>query len=277
MNKSINDYLKHIRPRIAATTYRRKAWMVQAFDSYLAKSKLSLVTAKRVDVESFLLLHGSSSQYRQATCCTIRELYDYVKYPENPAANIIFKPDHSRKLPVVPSQVAIAEIISRLSDNTSNLHIRDRLMIELAYGSGLRRNELHRLNIEDVDLESGTANVTGKGDKCRKVPLTAQTTSAIREYLLNRPATRGPLFVSYASRRLSCMGIYAAIRTRASLHPHQLRHACATHMLANGCGIRAIGELLGHADLASTQIYTAIEKGDLARIVNEKHPRKSTP
>jgi integrase/recombinase XerD len=278
MEIEILDYLQRIRPRIAATTYRRKSWMVQAYARYLGtlRGGKNITSAKRADVETFLLSLNASQQFRQAVCCTIRELYDTMRHPENPAAKIEFKPDRSRKLPLVPSHSAIAEIFARLSDDGSGLRIRDRLMVELAYGSGLRRDELRRLNIEDVDLESGTAQVTGKGDKCRTVPLTTKTAETIRRYLTRRTATRGPLLVSYAGRRLSCMGIYATMLTHAGIRPHLLRHACATHMLANGCGVRVIGELLGHADLASTQIYTSIEKGDLARIVNEKHPRKCT-
>jgi site-specific recombinase XerD len=278
MECEILDYLQRIRPRVAAATYKRKSWMVQAYARYLGtlRGGKNIATAKRADVEAFLLSLDAGQQFRQAVCCTIRELYDTMRHPDNPAAKIEFKPDHSRRLPQVPSQATIAEIIARLSDNGSDLRIRDRLMVELAYGSGLRRDELHRLNIEDIDLESGTAYVTGKGDKCRTVPLTAKTAETIRRYLTHRTATRGPLLLSYTGRRLSCNSVYTVMRTRAGIRPHLLRHACATHMLANGCGVRVIGELLGHADLASTQIYTTIEKGDLARIVNEKHPRKTT-
>ena len=274
MESNVLDYLQCIRPRNAATTYRRKSWMVQAYARYLGKSGKHVAGANRSDVEAYLLSLDASRQYRQSMCFTIRELYDSMRHSENPAARIEFKPDHSRKLPNVPSQSAIAAIIDKLSDGDSDLRIRDRLMVELAYGSGLRRNELHQLNIEDVDLESGIAKVTGKGDKCRMVPLTVKAAETIRCYLKARAATRGPLLLSFMGRRLSVQGVYSVLTSRANIRPHLLRHACATHMLANGCGIRAIQELLGHADLDSTQIYTAIEKGDLARIVNEKHPRK---
>jgi integrase/recombinase XerC len=146
-------------------------------------------------------------------------------------------------------------------------------MVELAYGSGLRRDEMRKVNVEDVDLEGQTVRVTGKGNKTRIVPLTSKAASTAREYLARRRATRGPLLVSFMGRRLTAHGVYVAMRTRAGIRPHLLRHACATHMLANGAGIRIVQELLGHADLKATQVYTHLEKSDLCRVVSSRHPR----
>jgi site-specific recombinase XerC len=110
-----------------------------------------------------------SRQYRQATCAVIREFYAHMRirnphaYPrENPAAGIVFKPDKSRRLPKAPSQAAVDDLFARLYEQDGDLRIRDRLMAELAYGSGLRRAELSRLDIEDIDLEANTVQVPGK-------------------------------------------------------------------------------------------------------------------
>jgi site-specific recombinase XerD len=280
MKAEILDYLRHIRPRIASTTYARKLWMVQTFDRWLAAEKKPYAEVKQSDVGRFLLSLDAGQQFRQAVCGVVREFYDVLRlrHPlacphENPAAKIAFKPDTSRHLPKVPTQAAIDEIFARLSGDGSDLHIRDRLMAELAYGSGLRRAELARLNVEDLDLESNTAHVTGKGDKPRVVPLTSRTAETVRAYLRRRHTTRGPLFVSWFGRRMGPGCVYYALRSRVGIRPHLLRHACATHMLKNGCGVRVIQELLGHAKLDTTYLYTAVNKKDLLRVVNAAHPR----
>lgn len=273
MQTEIIDYLRWLRVVVAASTYRRKAWEVQAFGRWMERAGKPLVEAKQSDVEAFLLSLDAERPFRRGVCATIRDLFAFMRTPENPAANIVFKHDDSYRLPAVPSRAAVDEIIDRLADDGSELRIRDRLMVELAYGSGLRRDELRKANVEDVDFEGQTVRVMGKGNKTRIVPMTTKAAATIRRYITCRQATRGPLFVSYTGRRLGCMGIYTALRTRAGIRPHLLRHACATHMLANGAGIRVIQEILGHADLKATQIYTHLDKSDLAAVVGARHPR----
>lgn len=199
--------------------------------------------------------------------------YPHLCPEENPATGIAFKPDKGEHLPNVPSQAAVDEIFEHLPDTDDELRMRDRLMAELAYGSGLRRAELHRLNIEDIDREENTVRVLGKGNKVRVVPLTEQALDATRKYLLRRRASRGPLLVSYAGRRLSCNGVYSVMRNRIGMRPHLFRHAFATHLLKNGCSIRVIQELLGHNRLSTTYLYTSVEKNGLKRVVQAAHPR----
>jgi site-specific recombinase XerD len=280
MEAELLDFMQHIRPRVASTTYTRKLWQIGAFARWLAVENKQYAEVKQPDVERFLLSLSCSQAYRQALCGVVREFYDFLKirHPflcpeENPAAKIKFKPDKSRSLPNVPSQATIDEIFARLPDDGSYLRIRDRLMAELAYGSGLRRSELIRLNIEDIDLESNTAHVTGKGDKPRVVPITSRTADTVRDYLRNRHASRGPLLVSHYGRRLKSSSVYYVMRNRVGMRPHLFRHACATHMLKNGCGVRAIQELLGHNRLSTTCLYTAVEKSTLRQVVNSCHPR----
>lgn len=275
MNDVILDYLRRLRVLVASSTYRRKSWEVQAFGGWMEKAGKPLLDAKQPDVESFLLSLDASNQFRRSVCATIRDLFTFLKVPENPAAKIVFKHDGSYRLPAVPSRAAIDKIFAHLSGDSTDLLIRDRLMVELAYGSGLRRDELRKVNIEDVDFEGQTIRVTGKGNKTRIVPVTTKAASTARSYLARRRATRGPLLLSYTGKRLSAQGVYSVMKLRAGIRPHLLRHACATHMLANGAGIRTVQELLGHADLKATQIYTHLDKSDLQRVVAERHPRAS--
>jgi site-specific recombinase XerD len=273
MENEITGYLRYVRLHVAATTLRRKEWELRAFGQWLARTSKVITEAKQSDVEGFLLSLDAQNQFRRSVCATIRDLFDFLKVPENPAAKIEFKRDDSLRLFHVPGKAAVEAIIAGLADDGDDLRIRDRLMVELAYGSGLRRDELRRVNIEDIDLEEHTVTVTGKGNKTRIVPVTAKAASAARSYLAHRHATRGPLLVSYAGRRLSCNGVYSIMRNRVGIRPHLLRHACAGHMLANGASIRVVQELLGHADLKATQIYTHLEKSELRQVVAARHPR----
>jgi integrase/recombinase XerC len=273
MEPELLDFVKEMRLKVAPTTYHRKYWQIRAYLKNIAAKGKAFTEATRQDVEAFLLSLRCSRQFRQSVCCTVREFYEFHRITENPAAGIEFKRDDSYHLPAVPPKAAVNAIIERLAQGDDDLRIRDRLMMELAYGSALRRDELRKVNIEDIDLEGQTVRVTGKGNKTRIVPLTSKAAGIVREYLARRKAARGPLLVSFMGRRLSCNGVYSVMRNRVGMRPHLLRHACATHMLANGASIRVIQELLGHSDLKATQFYTAIEKGNLSRIVNQKHPR----
>jgi integrase/recombinase XerC len=281
MEAEILDYIRHIRPKVASTTYTRKLWQIQAWFKHLSAEKKNFANVNRTDVERFLLSLACSRQSRQSLCAVVREFYEFLKirhpyaYPaENPAAGIEFKPDKSNRLFKAPSQAAMDEIFARLYEKDGDLNIRDRLMAELAYGSGLRRAELSCLDIEDIDLETNTAQVMGKGNKPRVVPLTERTAVAVREYMSRRHASRGPLFVSRSGRRIGPKCIYYALRHRVGMRPHLMRHACATHLLKNGCGIRAIQELLGHERLNTTYIYTAVDKENLRDVIDRFHPRK---
>ena len=273
MKSNVVDYLQYIRLHIATSTLRRKSWELRTFCRWMDKTGKAITEVKQHDIETFLLSHDATNQFRRAVCFTLRDLFGFLKMPENPAAKIQFKRDDSVRLYKVPGKAVIAEIIARLADDKNDLRIRDRLMVELAYGSGLRRDELRKVNVEDLDLEGQNIRVNGKGNKTRIVPLTSTATATARTYLALRHAVRGPLLVTTVGRRLSCGGISASMYTHVGIRPHLLRHACATHMLANGASIRVVQELLGHADLKATQIYTHLEKSDLRRVVQARHPR----
>jgi len=153
------------------------------------------------------------------------------------------------------------------------LSMRDRLILELAYGSGLRRIELHRLNVEDIDLSERLVCVVGKGGRERVVPITNKAAEVLRGYLCTRSVQKGPLLLSYAGRRLTTAGIHMVCALRIGVRAHLLRHACATHMLQSGANIRILSELLGHRKLSTTQLYAWVGVADLEKRVNALHPR----
>ena len=269
----LTDYLRYVKLHVAATTFRRKEWELRTFCRWMDKTGKAINKANQPDIEAFLLSIDASNRFRRGVCATLRTLFDFLKVPENPTAKIRFKHDDTYRLPQVPGKTVIAEIIARLADNGDDLRIRDRLMVELAYGSGLRREELRKVNVEDIDFEGQTIRVSGKGNKTRIVPVTTKAAEIARFYLAQRHTTRGPLLLSFMGRRLSVKGVYHICKERIGIRPHLLRHACAGHMLANGASIRIIQEMLGHADLKATQIYTQVEKSDLRKVITQRHPR----
>jgi site-specific recombinase XerD len=272
MNSEVERFLGIVRLRVSATTYTRKYYQLTAFINHLLKHKLDYQTINQNDIENYLFSLNCAVSGRQQVCQVIREFYDYLKTPQNPAKKITFLPDKHDHLPQVPSQPVVEGIIRKLSADTAVLSTRNRLMIELAYGSGLRRGELAKLDIEDIDVGAKTAHIQGKGDKQRIVPLTREALDAYQEYLSQRCGFKGPLLVSLSGRRLSVNGIHWNIK-KTGIRPHQFRHACASHMLKNGCSTRVIQELLGHKRLTTTQVYTHIIKEDLRTVLVKCHPR----
>lgn len=173
----------------------------------------------------------------------------------------------------IPDNKTLIKTIRLINDKNSLIKNRNRLMAELAYGSGVRRCELVRMNVEDVDLEEGTVYVNGKGRKIRKVPITYLAIKAAQNYLIIRGYNRGPLFITRTGKRLKPVSVGWIFKNRIGIRTHLMRHACAVHMLKNGCDIRYIQELLGHSSLSTTQVYTKVSCNDLGKVVNSKHPR----
>lgn len=187
-----------------------------------------------------------------------------------------------------PESLSEAEVEALLkAPRRSTPHgMRDLAMLELMYGSGLRVSELCGLMLTAVNLEEGFIRLTGKGNKERLVPLGSKAAAALRDYLsVGRPQlvkknTGGALFLSERGKAISRKTFWVHLNNYAqqclgrSVHPHQLRHSFATHLLAHGADLRAIQEMLGHADISTTQIYTEISARQLREFHARFHPRK---
>jgi integrase/recombinase XerC len=164
------------------------------------------------------------------------------------------------------------------------LAARDRAVLELLYSSGLRLSELVGLDVQDVDLRDAMVRVTGKGGKARIVPVGRQARDAIAAWLVIRrglaAADEPAMFVSRRGRRLSGRSVQSRMDYWARrlgldvpVHPHMLRHSFASHLLESSGDLRAVQELLGHANIATTQIYTHLDFQHLAKVYDEAHPR----
>ena len=199
----------------------------------------------------------------------------------NPAADIR-APKAARRLPKTLDVDQIASLLERKT--TDPLSRRDLAMLELLYSSGLRLAELAGLDVQDLDLADRTVRVLGKGSKTRILPVGRQAIVALRVWLSERASIVKPgvtaLFVGQNGRRLGGRGIQQRIRRWAAgselgipVHPHLLRHSFATHLLESSRDLRGVQELLGHADISTTQVYTHLDFQHLARVYDESHPR----
>jgi len=216
-----------------------------------------------------------------------RALVELGERADNPA-ELLSSPKRPQHLPRVLKPADVAGLLDRIPATTP-LELRDRALFELAYASGLRAEELVSLDLDAVDFDAERVRVEGKGDKTRLVPTGEHALRAIERYLGRaRPALatgeEGALFLSKSGRRLSTSDVRRRLRvwTRyasaqapgvGDLHPHALRHSFATHLLEGGADLRAIQELLGHASISTTQVYTRVESSRLRSTYLRSHPR----
>ena len=199
----------------------------------------------------------------------------------NPA-RAVSAPKASRRLPNALDTDRTGALVEL--DGEDPLSLRDRALLELTYSSGLRLSELCALAVADVDLEGGLVRVLGKGRKVRVVPVGRHARDAVRAWLAVRAELAGPgesaLFVSRRGRRIAARSVQARFAKRATesgigvhVHPHMLRHSFATHLLESSGDLRAVQELLGHADIGTTQVYTHLDFQHLAAVYDKAHPR----
>jgi site-specific recombinase XerD len=183
-----------------------------------------------------------------------------------------FAPRHARRLPDAPKESEIDALLE-VAEGKSPLALRNRALLELLYSAGLRSAEAVDLDLADLDFEREALHVRGKGDKERVVPLGEEAAHHLARYLRDaRPklaqGASDALFLSVRGRRLDTSTVRRLVR-----HPHRLRHAFATHLLEGGADLRTIQELLGHASLSTTQIYSHVDAKRLRRVYDRAHPR----
>jgi integrase/recombinase XerD len=265
------------------------------YGEFLARRKLLATEARPVDVSEFLadLATGNgrpacsaATINRKAAC--LRSFYKHLRREElvgeDPTA-ALDAPRRGRKLPQVLSHGEVNRLLAQ-PRGAEPAALRDRALLEVMYGCGLRASEAVDLEIADVDLERGFVRPTGKGSKERIVPLGRQAAAAVRQYLRSgRPELVGSsgekkLFVNLRGTGLTRQGLYKIIRGHArtagldgKMSPHTLRHTFATHLLSGGCDLRSVQEMLGHADVSTTQMYTHLSSEEIKAVYFKAHPR----
>lgn len=191
-------------------------------------------------------------------------------------------PKSAKTLPQALSPEQASKLVDISDDDT--LAVRDHAILELFYSSGLRLAELVSLNVDGLDLAEGTVTVTGKGNKTRIVPVGRHAIEAIQTWLpqrtLLKTADETALFIGRTGKRLTPRAVQYRLKTWAikqgiagNVHPHILRHSFATHVLQSSGDLRAVQEMLGHANISTTQVYTHLDFQHLAKVYDQAHPR----
>jgi len=206
------------------------------------------------------------------------------RIPRDPA-DVLPLPRLERYLPETLNELAVEQLLAGV-DTTIALGLRDWAMLELLYASGLRASELVGARLENLDLDHGVIRVTGKGNKTRLVPVGAKAREAITVYLeKERPAfvskrTGSHIFLTRHGKGMTTVRLWQIVKGHAAraglqqkVYPHLLRHSFATHLLGGGADLRIIQEMLGHADIATTEIYTHVDSTRLAEVHRRFHPR----
>jgi integrase/recombinase XerD len=261
------------------------------FGRFLDQRETSALEAAAADVADFLesLAKGGSSAatiHRKSAC--LRSFYRHLRrdglLDADPTATLS-TPRRSRKLPHVLTRGEIEKLLAQ-PRGTEPAALRDRALLELMYACGLRASEAIGLELMDIDIQEGVLRARGKGSKERVVPIGQAALKALRIYLergrpgLVKEAPEAHLFVNFRGGALTRQGLYKIVRRHATtaglaerMSPHTLRHTFATHLLSGGCDLRSVQEMLGHADVATTQLYTHLSSERLKDVYFRAHPR----
>jgi len=227
---------------------------------------------------------GQSSRSLARLLSSVRGLYRYLNQEglcQHDPATGLSAPKGERRLPkLLDTDRAMQLLDGGVEDDFIGL--RDQAMLELFYSSGLRLSELVSLNLDQLDLPAGMVRVLGKGNKVRELPVGRKAREALQAWLpvraLANPAD-GAVFIGQQGRRLGARAVQVRVRQAGvrelgqHLHPHMLRHSFASHLLESSQDLRSVQELLGHADIGTTQIYTHLDFQHLAKVYDQAHPR----
>jgi len=276
--------------RLSDHTVRAYRSDLEQFNQFLKRTESSTetVAVTREEVRAYLgMLHseGLSPRTLGRKLAALRSFFSWLGRFNSTRADPtvdVSRPRERRELPRIMTEEQISAMLD--GDTGEPLSVRDRAVLELLYGAGLRAAELVTLNIRDVDMDAGLARVRGKGRKERIVPIGSAAREVLRlqidEILSEGNDLRGPLFPGKSKDgRLSTRTVQRIVERRAravgiaGMHPHALRHCFATHLLDHGAELRAVQELLGHASLATTQIYTHLSLERLRTSYMQAHPR----
>jgi len=265
------------------------------FGRFLDQRGESAVTASSADVSDFLsgLAQGNGKPpastatiHRKAAC--LRSFYRHLRREgvrdSDPTA-ALSSPRRGRKLPQVLTRDEVNRLLS-MPQGTEPAALRDRALLETMYACGLRASETIGLELADLDLEEQVLRARGKGSKERIVPIGRKAVEALCVYLeRGRPKlvsgrVEPHLFVNFRGGQLTRQGLYKIVRRHAlragladRMSPHTLRHTFATHLLSGGCDLRSVQEMLGHADVSTTQLYTHLSSQRLKEVYFRAHPR----
>ena len=269
---------------------------LESYRSFLSERGVEVTKASAQDVDAHLAALTTQGRSPATVARARSSIRGFHRFMSEEGFSIH---DPSQSAPVVrvpariPKALAEEQVLGLLDGvgGDDALSLRDRAILELLYGTGARVSEITALDLDDLAFDNGLLRLTGKGDKERLVPIGRAAQAALGRWL--EPSGRGrvvemasgrsdhrPLFLNQRGRRISRQGVHLVVSRRAELagiptpvSPHVLRHSCATHMLAHGADVRVVQELLGHASVATTQLYTKVNPEHLRAAYSATHPR----
>ncbi len=296
----MDDYLKKfmefltVEKRMALNTLLSYERDLKSYLQYLkhveAVESISLVQRVHiVQFLSFLKEQGKSSKTMARHVASIRAFHQFLlreQIAKHDPTVLIETPKSERSIPTVLSIEEVERLLD-FSNGQGHFGLRDKAMLELLYATGIRVSELIQIDIEHINLTMGFVHVSGKNNKERIIPFGKTAAEAIKRYIehgrvhfIAKNHTSDALFLNHQGKRLSRQGFWKILKKLAKeagieneLTPHTLRHSFATHLLENGADLKAVQEMLGHADISTTQIYTHVTKTRLKDVYRKFHPR----
>ncbi|GED12080.1 site-specific tyrosine recombinase XerD [Aneurinibacillus migulanus] len=294
MNELITQFIHYLTVErgLAKNTLESYQRDLHAYCAYLERENFTnLNETNRMQIMGYLLHlqeQGRATATLSRNLASIRAFYQFLlreKFIDKDPSVNLESPKIEKKLPQV---LSVAEVETLLNGPDTRLPsgLRDKAMLELLYATGIRVSELVSLNLSDVNLNMGFIKCFGKGSKERIIPLGRLAIADVSRYLergrpmLKKRGQEEALFLNHHGRRLSRQGFWKIIKKYAQLAnshkeitPHTLRHSFATHLLENGADLRSVQEMLGHADISTTQIYTHVTRSRLKEVYAKAHPR----
>lgn len=288
------EFLQHLEfeARAAENTLIAYRTDLMQFGAYLAANGIDPLEVSKAQVVEYLESLAVGGEVAGSTLhrklSSLRSFYAQLRregeLDSDPTADVK-APSQSKRLPAVLSRAEVSHLIDQAA-GTDPIAMRDRALLELMYASGLRVSEVISLEVSDLDFEEGILRTRGKGNKERIVPVGRQALLSVRIYLrsgrraLTKDRPQRYLFVNFRGGQLTRQGLYKIVRKHAAaagladrMSPHTLRHTFATHLLSGGCDLRSVQEMLGHADVSTTQTYTHLSTERLKDVYFEAHPR----
>jgi integrase/recombinase XerC len=292
VERAVADFLRHLRERNASPH------TIKAYTADLANFAAHAGSRRWQDIDHIAIRGFLSRLYQKGLSKTsvarslagVRSLYRWLAregvLEQNPA-KLVATPKLARKLPRVPTIEEMNSVLDGQMPETAAFPERDRLMLELLYGCGIRNSELTGINLDDIRLSAEAILIRGKGKKERYVPFGESARKALTAYLPARQTAlaksrnhSNALLINRRGGRLTTRSVGRIIKNIAvakglspDVHPHTLRHAFGTHMLEEGADLRAIQELLGHERLATTERYTQLSMKHVLEVYDKTHPR----
>jgi integrase/recombinase XerD len=294
MEGYVNEFIQYLAVErgLAQNTLESYGRDLRQYQTYLQNGHMDFIKdSNRSTILAYLnnlQIKGRAVSTISRNLAAIKSFYQYLvreRYLEKDPAAHLESPKLEKKLPKI---LTISEVEELLKQPNTFLPtgLRDKAMLELLYATGIRVSELISLNISDINLDMGYIKCYGKGAKERIVPLGSIAAKCVQDYIgkgrpkLVRTYEEAALFVNHHGNRLTRQGFWKIIKKYAQeasinkeITPHTLRHSFATHLLENGADLRSVQEMLGHADISTTQIYTHVTKNRLKEVYDKAHPR----